>query len=558
MKKKMSRIIVIGLVMALCFGSFAGCGNNDSPADTTAAKSEAETKKEETTKAAEKTEDSPATSAESAQDEPPTPISLMVQINFSEVPSAENELELMMEEYSNTDLDIIWVPLNNYNEKVNLAITSNELPNAISILQMKAPVFVNAVRSGMFWDVQDKIEELPALSENYDPNMLHNASIDGKLYGLPRGRPLTRNGIIMRKDWLENAGITIEQPITMDGIYEVIKALAENDPDGNGEDDTYGILGGVDENGRIQGPLLEMMDVAFGGGNRWELQDGKIIPTFDTPVHMETLNFIKKLYDEGLMNQDFATVMPSQFYELLDKEKAGFFFQTLTDAHERLDNVVKVVQERDPVLSAMNPVDAKVEIFDTIYQIEAPDGTIRACTQDGFNGLWAFPKTSNKTEEDLMKVLHFFDTMDTPDGQSIIYWGKEGVHWDYEDGLATMTADSMLFSREVQPYWQLFCTNRVTDRSSIKGYVAPMYTKVYGEMESLLPYAVFNPVVPLVSDTYTNNGASLDKIINDAEVQYIMGIIDKAGWDAAVEQWHSQGGDKMIEEYTDAYNQINA
>lgn len=486
-------------------------------------------------------------------------LSIMVPLYYSESPNEENPLELLMEKTTNTDLTFLWTPINNYEEKINMAIASEDMPNAMSVLTIKAPMFVNAARAGMFWDITELIKEYPNLSEHYNPQMLLNASIDGKLYGLPRARQLTRDGVIYRKDWAENLGLQIEQPITLDGLYEIIKAFSTQDPDGNGQNDTYGMLLGVDSMGALQGYSDQIIDVANGGYNAWGVDaNGNVVSTYTTQNHLDTLNWFKRLYDEGLINKDFATVQPSQFYEILDKEVAGLYIQTLTDAHERLDTIVKNVQARTPELQSMTAVDAKVEIFDTIYQLQAPDGSIRAHTQDGFNGMIVFPKSSNPTEEDLRKVLAFFDYMDSPEGQSLIYWGVEGTHWSYVDGVATMTSDSLLFSREVQPYWQMFTTNRETDRCSIKGYVAPMYDKVYTEMPSLLPYAVYNASVPLLSDTYSENGTYLDKLIHDAEIQYIMGLIDEDGWWAAVEQWRQAGGDKVAEEYTAMYKTLNA
>lgn len=497
----------------------------------------------------------PAALAEDA----PTPISIMVPLYYSEAPTDTNPLQLHMEESTNTDLTMLWTPINNYEEKINMAIASEDMPNAMSVLTIKAPMFVNAARAGMFWDITELIKEYPNLSEHYNKQMLANASIDGKLYGLPRARQLTRDGVIYRKDWAENLGLTIQQPVTLDDLYEIVKAFATQDPDGNGVNDTYGMLMGVDSVGALQGYADQIIDVANGGYNGWGVDENdNVVSTYTTQVHLDTLNWFKRLYDEDLINKDFANVQPSQFYELLDMEVAGLYIQTLTDAHERMDTIVKNVQSRTPALQDMTAVEAKVEIFDTLYQIESADGSIRAHTQDGFNGMIVFPKSSNQTEEDIRRVLSFFDYMDSPEGQSIIYWGVEGIHWDYVDGVATMTSDSLLFSREVQPYWQMFTTNRETDRSSIKGYVAPMYDKVYSEMSSLLPYAVYNASVPLLSDTYSENGTYLDKIIHDAEIQYIMGMIDEAGWWAAVEQWRQAGGDKVAEEYTTMYRTLKA
>lgn len=480
-------------------------------------------------------------------------ISIMLPLYYSEAPKAGNELEQKIMDFTGVEVEFIFTPSSTYNEKVNLMITSNDVPNVIGILDPKASVYVNAAQAGMFWGLNEYMDRTEYLKNHYDEQTLKNASINGELYGLPRGRPLTRDGIIYRKDWAEKLGLEIEQPMTVDKIYEMIKAFATQDPDGNGVDDTYGVLVGVNESGMIRGDMTQMLDIAFGGGNGWLEQGGQLIPTFMTEAHKKTLNFMKRLYDEGLMNTDFATVQSSQFYELLDREKAGIYFETLTDAHERLDTVVAQVQSRDPELAELEAADAKMEIFDTIYQIQDENGELRACTQSGFNGVFAIAKTSNKTEEDLLTVLNFFDKMDSPEGQAIIEWGIEGRHFEYVDGVATQTKDSQLFSSEVQPYWQLFCTNRVVDRSAIQGNVAPMYTKVYAEMESLMPYAVYNPIVPLISDTYSINGSSLDKIIYDATTKYIMGLIDEDGWDEAVEQWRRSGGDQVIEEYTAQY-----
>lgn len=66
--------------------------------------------------------------------------------------------------------------------------------------------------------------------------------------------------------------------------------------------------------------------------------------------------------------------------------------------------------------------------------------------------------------------------------------------------------------------------------------------------------AVSNPVLSHISDTYSEVGSELDKIIVDARVKFIMGEITEADFDAAVARWREEGGDKIIEEYTKAYN----
>src|SRR5690625_5188612 len=103
------------------------------------------------------------------------------------------------------------------------------------MLASKSPSFIQAARDGAFWDITDYIDDYENLSQLNDI-IRNNISIDGKIYGLPRTRPLGREAVSIRKDWLENLGL--DMPETIDDFYEVLKAFTNDDPDGNGEDDT--------------------------------------------------------------------------------------------------------------------------------------------------------------------------------------------------------------------------------------------------------------------------------------------------------------------------------
>jgi len=51
-----------------------------------------------------------------------------------------------------------------------------------------------------------------------------------------------RSNIVYRKDWAEKVGIT-KAPETWDELYDMLYKFTYNDPDGNGKQDTYGMLG---------------------------------------------------------------------------------------------------------------------------------------------------------------------------------------------------------------------------------------------------------------------------------------------------------------------------
>jgi putative aldouronate transport system substrate-binding protein len=146
-------------------------------------------------------------------------------------------------------------------------------------------------------------------------------AIDGKNYFIPRTRVTTRTAFNYRKDWLEKLNLKV--PETLEETYDVIKAFTTQDPDGNGRNDTYGLITAAADDG-LWG--FGIPAVANGTGNNWVEKDGQIIPVFMTQEHFDMVKFFKRLYDEKLINQDFATIRQEKGFELLNAEQGGMFF----------------------------------------------------------------------------------------------------------------------------------------------------------------------------------------------------------------------------------------
>src|SRR5690625_3512342 len=233
-----------------------------------------------------------------SDDEEPFPISIMTTTFNTDPPTNDSPNVKALGEYTNTELDITFVPSSNYDDRFNITLGSGDLPTII--LADKTPSFIQAARDGAFWDITDYIDDYENLGQLNDI-IRDNISIDGKMYGLPRTRPLGRNAVTIRKDWLDNLGL--DMPETIDEFYEVLKAFTYDDPNQSGEDDTYGTV--VTE---WAGPW-DQMQIWFGVPNKWGIDDeGNLFPDFMAPEYREALDFFKKLYDEGLVNEDFAVM----------------------------------------------------------------------------------------------------------------------------------------------------------------------------------------------------------------------------------------------------------
>lgn len=466
------------------------------------------------------------TTALGTEAEKPVEISIMNVYYDPEPPRSDNPILLGIQEHTNTKLNITWVPSSAYTEKVNATLAAGELPEVLLVTNNKSSAVINAVRAGMFWEVGPHLEEFESLAGLNE--MVFNAiSVDGKIYGLYRTRWLSRVGLIFRADWLEALGR--EAPRTMDEVYEMLVAFTHDDPDGNGQDDTYGLAA----RDLIRG-TVDQVAVYYGAPNNWGLVDDQMTPAFMSDAYKQSLDFFRRLYAEKLINQDFA--VSTETARLINTSKAGAYFAVLDDAETKHND-----------LYVLSP-EAKLDI---LQNIEGPMGE-RVRAESGYNGVFMFSKTSVKTEEKLLQILRFFNDMDKPAAADLIQWGVEGAHYDIIDGFPTRSeAQTALYVTEVNPIRQL---GLYMDRNATPGNEAPIaqkYKQLYAQNEQI---AVPDLTLPLISETNLTLGSELNTIINDAIPQYIMGEIDEDGWAAAIERWLREGGVTVMEEYTAAYH----
>ena len=461
--------------------------------------------------------------------EEPFPISIMMQSFSTDLPGDDSPVIQMLEEYTNTDLDIQFVPNSSYPDKVNITLASGQLPTIMVV--DKTPSFIGAARAGAFWEVGPYLKDYPNLSMA-NPIVLNNTSIDGKIYGVYRERVLGRMGVTLNRDWMNNLGL--QPPKTIDEFYNILKAFKENDPDQNGKDDTYGIV-----ITKYAGPW-DIMQVWFGAPNGWgEDGSGGLVPAHLTPEYREALKFFRKLYEEGLVNEDFAVMDSAVWNAPFVNGQAGVFVDVADNAR-RLDSAMQDKAPRDTP-------------YTSVYQAPVGPKGHRDMPTSGYSGMLAISKSAVKTEEELRKVLDFIDKLGDVKMQMLLGYGIEGVHYDLVDGY--IKTKENLDPGLVQQY------NGLNQMLTFIGPDTPTLemTEINQMIEDVQKanedIVVGNPALPLVSEVYAQKGQQLDNIIADARIQYIVGQIDDAGFDAAVELWRTTGGDDYIEEINELYRQ---
>ncbi|CAM3403496.1 extracellular solute-binding protein [Paenibacillus lupini] len=525
MNKKTQKWVATAALGTLAVSALAGCsGNKEESADPEAS-------------SAATTEASAAATAET--NEKPLKISIMLPIFKTNFPKDDSPVVTEIENKTNTNIHFEWVPNASYGDKFNITLASTKLPEIIYVPGSKDPSFVNAVRSGAFWELGPYLKDYPNLSQANEV-IMNNSSIDGKNYGIYRGRALGRNGIVYRKDWLEAVGLS--QPKTIDDFYNMLKAFKEKDPDKNGKDDTYGMVLVKWTGGWAS--AFDTIKLWFGAPNKWGVVDGKLVPEHQTPEYLEALKFMKKLYDEKLINQDFAVFDSAKWVDPIVNGQAGVIVD-VTDTAARIEDKIHAA------LAKENKDNPDAQFMDNMIGVTGTDGALKALPTSGFAGLLAIPKTTVKTEEELKRVLKFLDQMNDDDLTTLAGYGMEGKHYTKDGEALVPSKDAALLESEVEGLNQMLPYIPAGRGLTVQQTPLRLHTtEIQKEAEQ---YIVPNPAEPFISNVYSQKGQQLDNIINDARIKFIVGQTDEAGLQAAFETWKKSGGDDLVKEMNDLY-----
>lgn len=438
-----------------------------------------------------------------------------------------------IEEKTNAEVKFSWIPDASKEERINTSLASDSLADIVTLTILDNSSVRNALKSGMFWEVEPYLNEFPNLAK-ISEDTRRSASIAGKLYGIPFQKDLARNGVVIRKDWLDKVGLPV--PKTMDELMEVAKAFTEKDPDGNGKKDTTGFM---DRSDLVYG-AFKTLGSYMGVPNYWKVsEDGKMTPEFDTEEYVKTMDYMKKLYDNGYINQDFAVTAKTDQQQKFAQGKAGIYVGALFDS-KNLKNMAKGVQDNMELVLVNNITPTGSESERHIW-----------AGNNGIGGLLAFPKSEVKDEAELKRVLKFVNDLMDDDTYALMTYGIKDVHYKVDENDAATIINQDLWQQEVQPF--------ASSRPNETGYKIHDSDPLKAESDKLIKenanYAVLNPAYSLESETFSTQGSELQKIITDATYKYILGKIDLNGFKDAVENWKKSGGSKIISEYEAAYQE---
>lgn len=457
---------------------------------------------------------------------------------------AENIYQ-QIEDYTGVDMELQWVANDALAEKNSLYLASpSTMPQIISWGGTVTGDVVSAAKNGAFVDLNNYIwdaEKYPNLS-GMSKDVAANLTVDGQLIAIPRSRVVGRYGLSYRKDWAEKLGVELGENATPEDVYDMLYAFTFNDPDGNGVNDTIGM-----EMTLYTGPF-DIIQTWFGCGNGWADVDGQLVPVWMQDEYFEAADYIKKLYDDGLMPADWATRPTDTWSDGCKTGQNGVYIDVL-DSGKRIWNYF--VAEETYTASVTNPDEsASMVLYGAI------NGHTLATA--GYNGFFTLSATTLDSDEKIEAALTLLDKLNDPEMLVLTQYGLENVNYEMQDGYLVKTdEEDEALSGNYKGLNQLLAFLPSTEATDA---LIPLLRTERDQAQNdayaaALPYAEINPALSYLvnSETYAVDGATLDTEATALRTQYVCGAITKDELVSGLENIRSKGYDKIIEEVNAQY-----
>jgi len=295
----LKKLISCALVSVITVGLLAGCGNSDSKKESSKASSQS----------------SEASASQDTAKEVTYPIDTDVTLTWAMVPDPKvtaNYTDILeapffkgLMERTGVKLEIVYAA---DAKALELMMMGDDLPDIVQGVDSIFPGGKQvAVEDGIILPLDDYLADympdFKAVLEGDTEYKQYGSLADGRIYGTFHGKEtfeqLQTGGIIYRKDWLDDLGM--EPPRTPDQFYDMLKAFKEKKGAEVPLSTTYANL----KNMVINHSITDGFGLVTTG---WYHMDGTVHYGYYDPETKDVLQFMNKLYKDGLLDPEFATL----------------------------------------------------------------------------------------------------------------------------------------------------------------------------------------------------------------------------------------------------------
>ncbi|MGI2296337.1 extracellular solute-binding protein [Paenibacillus sp. GXUN7292] len=334
-------------------------------------------------------------------------------------PRNDDEQRIMLEEAVNIDLQMTIPPVGETDAKLNSLLASGQTPD-IMFFNDRAQA-IKFYEEGLLIPIDEYLNNFPKLKEFFTEDQWGALKHKGATIGTP-GLELVSgiNGWWIRKDWLDQLKLPI--PTTTEELLDVMKAFTYNDPDQNGQNDTYGFFAGVPKDGNIANPSLKLgLDAVmwlFGvNPHKIDIVNGELVYHNTDPRMKEAVTFINRMVNEKLIDPDWVTTSDAgPRGDKINRGKLG----VIVGDWRMMDNPTKMIE-----------ISGDAD-WVSIPPVKGPDGKQILGELAFQSNLWGISANAAKEPGKVERILALLEYWYT-DKEAYPYfaYGTKGVFWDY-------------------------------------------------------------------------------------------------------------------------------
>ncbi|UQZ82452.1 Lipoprotein LipO precursor [Paenibacillus konkukensis] len=329
-----------------------------------------------------------------------------------------NEFTKWFEEKTNIKVEWQFATPQERQEKLNLVLAANDLPDVIVGFGVSPAQQMVYGQQGIFLPLNKLIDqfgvETKQIFEKYPEIKQATTAPDGQIYSLST---IDRNPHTMlpQKMWINTEWLkklNLEMPKTTDDFEKVLKAFKEQDPNGNGKADEIPMIGGVqDKLTGVDSFLLNSFILNDYNANQLIFGDkGEIDVNFNKPAYKQGLQYLNKLYAQGLIAPESFTMNNDQMKALV----------------ENGDERVGVISSSTPQAFS-NIAGTRWLHYKTVPPLQGPDGLRQSPYRYyGFNGGGLLITKAAKNPE---LAFRWADALFNQEIGMAANIGPEGVGW---------------------------------------------------------------------------------------------------------------------------------
>jgi putative aldouronate transport system substrate-binding protein len=420
------------------------------------------------------------------------------------------------------------LPVENPDDKLNLLMANKE---KYAFMLLSGPQYSKLAASGALEPIDELVNKYGTNLKNVISQTSWNgAKLNGKIFGIPQtgSGTIVNSALIVRQDWMDELGL--KAPTTRDELYNVMKTLKD-------KKNVIPLSGG-------KSPLLPEVLPTFGltmvqatATTGWQDVNGKLVNAVENPNMKKYLEFMKKLYSEKLIDQEWSLNQPNKVIENFTSGKTAI----ISNGYFNAPTVQNALMKNTP--------NAKIS---SLPYLKGDDGKVSVMATAGISFYVGIPKWADNKDD----IIKYLDLKLDKDIHKEAVIGKEGVHHKFENGSyfpilpifndQYNNASSFLTGvdeKNYPIYWQARVRKDpiLTDAFNKNQEAAKGNT-------SIDPLSFAPPL-----EAIGKYNLKLQKLMEDTFLKYITGAEPLENYDKFVAQWKAEGGDEMTKAANEWY-----